>query len=154
MKRMVLTLICIIAGGTGITAETLPKDVVFDDYGAVSESLTGVAGDAVTGSFIVGRNCMGCHTATLLSEIRYQGNIGPTLDGAANRWSEAEFRGLIINAKNTFDATIMPSFYKNDGYIRPGEGYTGKAPSTPLTTILTAQDIEDVVAFLKALAEE
>ena len=48
----------------------------------------------------------------------------------------------------------MPAFYKDDGYIRPGDAYTGKAPTEPLTSILTAQEIEDVVAFLGTLKEE
>jgi sulfur-oxidizing protein SoxX len=47
----------------------------------------------------------------------------------------------------------MPAFYKVDGFTRPGDAYTGKAPEGPLTPILTAQEIEDVVAFLATLKE-
>jgi sulfur-oxidizing protein SoxX len=47
----------------------------------------------------------------------------------------------------------MPAFYKTEGYIRPGDAYTGKAPTEALSPLLSAQDIEDVVAFLLTLKE-
>ena len=158
MKRRLLTLVCAIAGGAAVAAETDPKDVSYDDYGAVEESLTGVGGDAANGAIIVGDksqgNCVACHAITALAEIPFHGEVGPILDGAGDRWSVSELRGLVANAKMTFDGSVMPAFYKDDGFIRPGDAYTGKAPSAPLTSILTAQDIEDVVAFLVTLKEE
>ena len=60
----------------------------------------------------------------------------------------------MANAKMTFEGTMMPAFYKVEGFIRPGDGYTGKAPTEALTPILTAQQIEDVVAFIATLKEE
>ena len=53
----------------------------------------------------------------------------------------------------TFDGTFMPAFYKVDGFIRPGDAYTGKAGTEPLPPILDAQQIEDVVAFLMTLKD-
>ncbi len=158
MKLRLLTMICALTGGAAFAADTGPKDVAYDDYGAIEVSLTGVAGDAANGALIVGDkskgNCVACHAVTALADIPFHGEVGPMLDGAGDRWSEAELRGLVANAKMTFDGTVMPAFYKDDGFIRPGDAYTGKAPTAPLASILTAQEIEDVVAFLATLKEE
>ncbi|MDP5218957.1 sulfur oxidation c-type cytochrome SoxX [Ruegeria sp. 2205SS24-7] len=158
MKLRQLTLVCVMTGGAALAAETDPRDVKYDDYGGIEASLTGIAGDAANGAIIVGDkskgNCVACHEVTALAEIPFHGEVGPMLDGAGDRWSEVELRGLVANAKLTFDGTVMPAFYKDEGYIRPGDAYTGKAPIAPLTPILTAQEIEDVVAFLATLKEE
>ncbi|WP_299898760.1 sulfur oxidation c-type cytochrome SoxX [uncultured Ruegeria sp.] len=158
MKLRLLTLVCAMTGGAAFAAETDPENVTYGEYGEVEVSLTGAAGDAANGALIVGDkskgNCVACHAVSALADIPFQGEVGPTLDGAGDRWSEAELRGLVANAKMTFEGTVMPAFYKNDGYIRPGDAYTGKAPTEPLTPILTAQDIEDVVAFLATLKEQ
>jgi sulfur-oxidizing protein SoxX len=47
----------------------------------------------------------------------------------------------------------MPAFYKTEGFVRPGDAYTGKAPEGALPPILTGQQIEDVVAYLLTLKE-
>ncbi|HAG25447.1 MAG TPA: sulfur oxidation c-type cytochrome SoxX, partial [Rhodobacter sp.] len=83
----------------------------------------------------------------------FQGNVGPALDGVGSRWSEAELRGIVSNAKMMFDGTVMPSFYKTEGYTRLGDAYTGKAPKGDVPPILSAQQIEDVVAYLLTLKE-
>ena len=133
-----------------------PADVQYDDYGAVAESLTGVAGDPVKGAEIWGDkglgNCVACHVLTS-NEATFQGTVGPSLDGVGDRWEEAELRGIVADAKMTFEGSMMPSFYKSSGYIRPGEAYTGKAGAEPLPTLLSAQDIEDVVAYLMTIKE-
>ena len=84
----------------------------------------------------------------------FHGDIGPSLDGAADRWSEGELRGIVANAKEWFPDTMMPSFYRTEGYTRPGNGFSGKAVEGEVTPLLTAQEIEDVVAFLMTLKEE
>ena len=53
----------------------------------------------------------------------------------------------------TFDGTVMPSFYKTGPYIRPGDAFTGNAAEGELPPMLTAQQIEDVVAYLLTLKE-
>ncbi|WP_425079728.1 sulfur oxidation c-type cytochrome SoxX [Ruegeria denitrificans] len=158
MKLRLLTLVCAMTGAAAFAAETDPESVTYGEYGEVEASLTGTVGDAANGALIVGDkskgNCVACHAVSALADIPFQGEVGPTLDGAGDRWSEAELRGLVANAKMTFEGTVMPAFYKDDGYIRPGDAYTGKAPTEPLTSILTAQEIEDVVAFLATLKEQ
>lgn len=141
---------------TPAICETAPKDVAFAE-GAVEASLTGVPGDAANGVKVMTTNalgnCVACHQIAALPEVEFPGDIGPPLDGAADRWTEAQLRGIVTNAKMTFDGTFMPAFYKEDGFIRPGDGFTGKAGAEPLAPILDAQQIEDVVAFLMTLKE-
>ncbi len=144
--------------GIAWAAPVVPADVEFSEYGAVEASLTGGAGDAANGAKVMTNrgkgNCVACHAVTALSDAPFHGEVGPSLDGAADRWTEAELRGLVANAKKTFEGTIMPAFYKNDGYIRPGDAYTGKAPTEALTPLLTAEEVEDVVAYLMTLKEQ
>jgi sulfur-oxidizing protein SoxX len=58
-----------------------------------------------------------------------------------------------VNAKAVFPETMMPSFYRTPGFIRPGNAFTGRAAEGPLDPLLSAQDIEDVVAYLMTLTE-
>ena len=88
-----------------------------------------------------------------MPDVQFQGDVGPALDGAGDRWTEAQLRGIVSNAKMTFEGTRMPAFYKTEGFIRPGDGYTGKAAPPDLPPILTAQQVEDVVAYLLTLKE-
>ena len=156
MKRIMLT--AIVAGlGSIAFAQTAPNDVTFGDYGQIEASLSGVAGDPAAGlEIMVARgkgNCIACHAVTALDEFPFHGEVGPSLDGVADRWEDADLRGIVANAKMTFPDSIMPAFYKTEGFTRPGNAYTGKAAEGALDPILTAQEIEDVVAYLKTLTE-
>lgn len=158
MKLTTITLAAVVALTTAATAETVaPADVQYDEYGAVAASLTGVAGDAANGAVVMKTkskgNCIACHAVSALNDAPFHGEVGPELDGVGDRWSSAELRGILSNAKITFDGTVMPSYYKVDGFIRPGNAYTGKAADGALSPLLSAQDIEDVVAFLSTLKE-
>lgn len=142
---------------TGAAAEMVaPGDVVYED-GAISVSLSGAPGDVASGEAIMNKgagNCIACHQVSALSHLAFHGEIGPPLDGAADRWSEAELRGIVANAKIMFEGTMMPSFYKTSGFIRLGDAYTGKAHEGDVAPLLTAQQVEDVVAYLMTLKEE
>lgn len=137
-------------------SETAPHDVSFVE-GAVEVSLSGMPGDPQSGARIMTTaalgNCVACHQVGALPDVQFPGDIGPPLDGAADRWTEAQLRGIVANSKMTFNESFMPAFYKTEGFIRPGAAYTGKAPDGPLPPILSAQQIEDVVAFLMTLTE-
>lgn len=143
--------------GAALAEAVAPDAVSYDDYGAVEQSLTGAAGDPANGAAIVGNkklgNCVACHQVSALPDVPFQGEIGPMLDGAGDRWTEAELRGIVSNSKMTFEGSMMPSYYKTSGYIRPGDAFTGKAAEEPLPPLLDAQQIEDVVAFLATLKE-
>lgn len=141
--------------GVANAAEVKPSNVVFED-GAVAASLSGMAGNVENGAKLMNKgagNCIACHKISALPELAFQGEVGPPLDGVADRWSEAELRGIVANAKVMFEGTVMPSFYKTEGFIRLGNAYTGKAHEGEVSPLLTAQEVEDVVAFLSTLKE-
>lgn len=136
---------------TGVVAEEVkPTNVAFMD-GAVEQSLTGKPGDAAEGREVFANrklgNCLACHMNSDWAEQSFHGEVGPPMDGVGDRWSEAELRGIVSNSKMMFEGTIMPAFYIEDGYERPLEKFAGKS-------ILTAQQVEDVVAYLMTLKEE
>jgi sulfur-oxidizing protein SoxX len=155
-RQLGLAAVVVLSLATPALTDTAPKDVVFDG-GKVEASLTGTAGDPANGIKVMTTNalgnCVACHTIAALPDVQFPGNIAPPLDGVAGRWSEAELRGIVANAKMTFEGSFMPAFYKTEGFIRPGGGYTGKAPEGDLPPILTGQQIEDVVAYLLTLKE-
>lgn len=140
-----------IAASTAYAADIAPGDVVFDDYGAVTASLTGVPGDAANGAKVFANrklgNCLACHANSDMAEAPFHGEVGPTLDGVASRWEEADLRGILTNSKMMFPGTIMPAFYIDAGYLRPLDKFEGKS-------ILSAQDVEDVLAYLLTLTDE
>ncbi|CTQ51230.1 Cytochrome c [Jannaschia donghaensis] len=146
----------VVCATAGLAAEVEPSDVQFDEYGAVDVSLSGAPGDAENGKLLMNKgsgNCIACHEITELEELGFHGEIGPMLDGVADRWTQADLRGIVANAKVMFDGTMMPSFYKTTGFIRPGDAYTGRAAEGDLDPLLTAQEVEDVVAYLMTLKE-
>ncbi len=151
MKRILIIAAAAAVGVTMASAETLaPTAVTFSD-GAVEQSLTGVAGDAAAGRDVFANrklgNCLACHMNEDWSEQSFHGEVGPPLDGVAERWSEAELRGIVANAKMMFEGTIMPAFYIDSGYGRPLKKFEGKS-------ILDAQQVEDIVAYLQTLTYE
>lgn len=128
----------------------LPGDIKIIDMG-VAESLTGQAGDAVLGreTFADRKkgNCLACHVNTDLNDQLFHGEVGPPLDGVADRWSSAELRAIVVDSKQVFgEQTIMPGFYTLNVGINVAEKHAGK-------TILSAQDVEDIVAYLMTLSE-
>lgn len=140
--------LAIVACGFAANAEPVAPDAVVFKDGAVEASLTGAAGDPVKGrEWFAGRrlgNCLACHENSDLKNEQFHGEVGPPLDGVAERYNEAELRGLVINAKHTFEGTIMPSFYRLENGAQPLKKFAGKA-------ILTAEQVEDIVAYLKTL---
>ena len=149
MKLLIATAVAAVMG-SGVAfagADVAPADVKFDE-GAVTASLTGMAGNAVEGRVVFADrklgNCLACHVNTEMPEQSFHGEVGPPLDGAADRYDEAQLRGIVSNSKNTFEGTIMPSFYTKAGYTRTLGKFDG-------LSILTAQQVEDVVAYLMTL---
>ena len=116
---------------------------------AIPASLTGKPGDPEEGvKVVVGRrlgNCLSCHEIGALRAEEFHGDVGPSLGGVAGRWDTGTLRMIVVNAKKVFgEETVMPAFYRVDGLNRVRPEFVGKP-------ILTAQQVEDVVAFLATL---
>lgn len=126
----------------------MPFNVLGD---AVPERLTAAPGDAARGRAIVADRqaglCLLCHTGPFPEE-RFQGNLAPDLSGAGARWSEGQLRLRIIDAARLNPQTIMPPYHRSDteqgSLNRVGAAWRSKP-------ILSAQQVEDVVAFLRTL---
>ena len=116
---------------------------------ALPQPLTTVSGDAVRGRAIVANRqvglCLLCHTGPIPEE-RFQGNLAPDLAGAGKRWSAAQLRLRMVDARVLNPQTIMPPYYRTDGLNRVAPAWVG-AP------LLGAQQIEDVVAYLLTLKD-
>lgn len=159
MTRSTLAVCALLTSTAMGMAEVVPPSDVAFEGGAVAASLTGVAGDPAAGrETMIDRglgNCVACHESTAMADVPWPGEIGPSLDGVGSRWSEAELRGIVANAKMTFEGSMMPSFYKVSGFVRPGKDYTGKAiAEEEIQPILSAQQVEDVVAYLMTMQDQ
>jgi sulfur-oxidizing protein SoxX len=121
-------------------AAPVPRD-------ALPQPLTPVPGDAARGRAIVASRqaglCLLCHPAPIPEE-RFQGNLAPDLAGAGARWSAAQLRLRIVDARRLNPQTIMPPYHDTDGLQRVGSAWQGRP-------VLDAQQVEDVVAWLVTL---
>ncbi|MBV7396344.1 sulfur oxidation c-type cytochrome SoxX [Mameliella sediminis] len=157
MRLKAITAAAILVAGAAVADTVAPGDVQYGEYGEVAASLTGVDGDVDNGRVVFSSkskgNCVACHAVAQLPDVPFQGEVGPELTWTGEARSAEELRGILANAKMTFPETVMPAFYKTSGFTRPGDGYTGKAAPADLAPILSAQEIEDVVAFLLTLKD-
>jgi L-cysteine S-thiosulfotransferase len=122
-----------------------PYAVVGD---AIPQPLTNTRGDAVRGrALVVERTstCILCHNGPF-PEQKFQGDLAPSLAGTGSRWSEGQLRLRLVDASSLNAATIMPSYYRVEGLTRIGPAWRGRP-------ILSAEQIEDIVAYLVTLRE-
>lgn len=130
------------------TAQEPPRPYVVTGD-AIAETLTGRPGDAGRGRAIVASRsvglCLLCHSGPIPEE-RFQGTLSPSLAGAGSRWSEGQLRLRIVDGTRLNPDTIMPAYYRTTGLQHVAKAFAGK-------TILTAEQIEDVVAYLVTLKE-
>jgi sulfur-oxidizing protein SoxX len=127
-------------------AQALRPTVVAGD--AIAGSLTGVPGDPGRGRALVlerSSTCILCHSGPF-PEVKFQGDLAPNLGGTGSRWSAGQLRLRLVDASSLNPATIMPSYYRIDGLARVGGAWRDKP-------ILSAEQIEDMVAYLAGLRE-
>jgi len=113
---------------------------------SIPASLTGAKGDPARGRAIVANRqvglCLLCHSGPFPEE-RFQGNLAPDLR-SATRLTEGQIRQRIVDSTKVNPQSIMPAYYRTEGFERVAAAYRGK-------TILSAEQIEDVVAYLTTL---
>jgi len=134
---------------SSLLADIVAPDEVQIENLSIATPLAGAPGDPVAGrqSFADRKlgNCLACHANSDLSDQLFHGEVGPSLDGVGSRWTEQQLRTIVVNAKAVFsEATIMPAFYSLDVGEGVREDLIGK-------TILSAQEVEDIVAYLTTL---
>jgi L-cysteine S-thiosulfotransferase len=140
LAAAVLALPCIASG------QELRGYVVSGD--TIADPLTGMPGDAARGRALVldrSSTCILCHSGPF-PQATFQGDLAPSLAGAGSRWSAGQLRLRLVDASRLNPATIMPSFYRTEGLVRVGAAWRGKP-------ILSAEQIEDIVAYLATLRE-
>jgi sulfur-oxidizing protein SoxX len=123
------------------------------DYRVVGDGvpapLGGLKGDPARGKAVVldrrRGNCLICHAFPIAGEP-FPGEIGPPMQGIASRLSEAQIRLRLIDQSRIDPATLMPPYYRVEGLTNVAPEYAGKP-------VLSAQEIEDVVAYLMTLKD-
>lgn len=117
---------------------------------AVVQSLTGSAGDPARGRAIIADRqkgfCLLCHGGPFPEEA-LQGNLAPSLAGAGSRWNEGQLRLRLMDNKRVNPESIMPAYHRIEGLNRVGAIWRDRP-------ILSAAEIEDVLAFLMGLKAE
>jgi len=135
-----------LALSSAVGAAEMAKYEVVDDS-SIPKSLTGKTGDPANGrKLAINRkkgNCLACHVMPI-PEQQFHGNLGPSLVGVGERYDEGELRLRVVDAKVVNPDTTMPAFYRSSGLHRVLKKFQGK-------TILAAQDVEDIVAYLTTL---
>jgi len=114
----------------------------------IPDSLTGRPGDAAHGRALVldrTSTCILCHSGPF-PETRFQGDLAPNLAGAGSRWTTSQLRLRLVDASQLDPTTIMPSYYRVDGLVRVGQNWRDRP-------ILSAEQIEDIVAYLTTLRD-
>lgn len=146
-RALALGLLAIAVGLSASQAEEALRSYQIVGDG-IPVSLTGKPGDPARGRAIVlnrQSTCLLCHSGPFPEE-RLQGDLSANLKGVGTRWTEAELRLRLVDASRLNPATIMPSYYKVEGLTRVANAWRNKP-------ILSAEQVEDVVAFLITLRD-
>ena len=117
---------------------------------AIEKSLTGQVGDAARGAELIQQRhkslCVLCHSGPF-PEPHLQGTLAPDLTGVGERLSAGQLRLRMVDMKRLNPDSIMPTYYgvvTNSKDTRVAIGWRDKP-------VLTAEEIEDLVAYLQTL---
>jgi sulfur-oxidizing protein SoxX len=117
------------------------------ENGQIRASLTHEPGDAARGKTAVlsrdGGNCFLCHSVPDAGETPL-GNIGPPLAGVGKRLTAAQLRLRLVDSTRLNRTSVMPAYYRTKDLRQVASAYFGKP-------LLTAQQVEDVIAYLLTL---
>jgi sulfur-oxidizing protein SoxX len=134
-----------LVGPTAAADDRVPYQIVGD---GIPTSLTGSPGDPARGRALVltrTTTCILCHSGPF-PEVRFQGDLAPDLTGVGKRWATSQLRLRMVDASRFNPETIMPSYYRIDGLVGVARNVAGKP-------ILSAAEIEDIVAYLATLRD-
>ncbi len=138
------TLVGAVLCGALVTSANAADYMIVDD--TIPASLTGKPGDPAAGKKVAVHrkkgNCLACHVMPIPEE-QFHGEIGPDLSDVGSNYSEAELRLRLVDSKVLNPDTIMPAFLK-PGTHAVLKKFKGK-------TILKAQEVEDIIAYLMTL---
>lgn len=144
MKQLILAGAIVLMSCSEAPAPLVGTNSVVGD--AIPQALTKAAGDYDSGEFIfVDRDlghCILCHVVRGL-DAEFQGDVGPDLSGVGDRLDAGQLRLRIVDYQIVRPGTLMPSYYRIHDLYQVGNSFDGKA-------ILSAQDVEDLVAYLSA----
>jgi sulfur-oxidizing protein SoxX len=147
--RLTLAAAVLCAGITTAAAtDVAPGEVKIVD-GVLTEPVSDAPASAAEGRKVFADrklgNCLACHANSDLSDQLFHGEVGPPLDGVAERWTPEQLRAIVVNSKAVFgEQTVMPGFYSLDVGKNVAKKFQGK-------TILTAAQVESLVAYLATL---
>ncbi len=114
----------------------------------ITQPLTNLRGRAANGKEVILNrkkgNCLACHILRPLDSVPFHGEVGPNLSTVGRKYNEGQLRQFIVDSRVFNPRTLMPSYFIKTGLVNVIKKHRGK-------TILTAQEIEDVVAYLKIL---
>ena len=147
IRSQSVSLMCLLLSGftPALSAPLITESMLEDDR--VPAPLEGAIGSALRGEeAFVDRDaghCVLCHQVDGL-DAPFQGDVGPTLTGIGAIYSEAELRLRVAQIRRVYPDSIMPEYYRVEGLHQVGQEWRGEPA-------LSAQQIEDIVAFLATL---
>ena len=147
-------IVCLWFSGLFLLSPTLNAEVALLPYTMIGDAIPAPLGD-LRGDADRGRalaldraagNCLICHKAPVANEP-FQGGLGPDLTGVGSRLALGQLRLRLVDQSQLDPATLMPSYYRVANLQRVAERYRGQP-------VFTAQQIEDVVAWLTTLKDQ
>ena len=149
VRRALMLLTCAASFGAASPTHAQPSPAPTIVGDTIPQPLTDTPGDPERGrAIVVNRQpglCLLCHSGPFPEE-RFQGTLAPDLTGAGTRASAGQLRLRLVDARRVNPTSLMPAYYRSEGLVQVGSAWQGK-------TLLTAQQVEDVVAFLQTLRE-
>ena len=135
----------LLGAAAGFAAAALAQ-AGFESVGdAITKPLAAEPGDAARGrSIVVNRDQGGC---TLCHEVPGEtrfGNVAPPLAGVGAKLSVGQLRLRVADSSRFNPDIPMPAYYRTEGLRQVAAAYRGKP-------VLSAQQVEDVVAYLATL---